>query len=425
MTGSFFDSMVTATGSGSGSGLCVVCKGSKMLCGKDRCPLMVKFYSQSRTAPKIDFRDIRGSSPPAVFVGRYGYPKVDIGPLLPPEFGDTTILDTPEMWMGKSIDDITDMRFRLVRGKYRIDARDFRKAGRIVDGVQELALTEKPVDVEASFTEKPKGRLVIDDEVQPFGPSARMEGMKAGSGRFQRYLERSFYDTDMRAKDAVVNAYENGTLISEIQKAFSVATMGIDRNRRFVPTRWSITAVDDIIGKHLLQTTKLNDTIGEFRVYSWEQLDNRWCILMLPTTWRFELIEAWYPNTTWNPMGRQVEIISDHEFYEGRSEYASIGGCYYASRMAVNELLKEEKRTAGVVILREAHPGYIMPVGVWNVRENVRAALKTAPFKAETLSKAFDHIEGIMDIKRRTWIAHSGILRDFTVQRRIDDYVAL
>ena len=95
MTGSFFDSMVTATGSVSGSGLCVVCKGSKMLCGKDRCPLMVKFYSQSRTAPKIDFRDIRGSSPPAVFVGRYGYPKVDIGPLLPPEFGDTTILDTP------------------------------------------------------------------------------------------------------------------------------------------------------------------------------------------------------------------------------------------------------------------------------------------------------------------------------------------
>ena len=136
MTGSFFDSMVTATGSGSGSGLCVVCKGSKMLCGKDRCPLMVKFYSQSRTAPKIDFRDIRGSSPPAVFVGRYGYPKVDIGPLLPPEFGDTTILDTPEMWMGKSIDDITDMRFRLVRGKYRIDAREFRKAVRILYGVK-------------------------------------------------------------------------------------------------------------------------------------------------------------------------------------------------------------------------------------------------------------------------------------------------
>ena len=422
---SYFDSMVKATGSGSGSGLCVLCKGNKRLCGKDRCPLMVKFYSHQKTAPKIDFKDIEGSSPPAVFVGRYGYPKVDIGPLLPPEFGDTSILDTPERWVGKSIDEITDMRFRLVRGKYRIDAKDFRKSGRIVDDVQELALTERPVDVEANFTSKPKGRVILDDEVQPFGPSARMEKMRKSNGRFQRYLERSFYDTDLKATDAVISAYRNGTLISDIQKAFSVGTMGIDKNRRFVPTRWSITAVDDIIGKDLLKTTKLNDPIEEFRVYSWEELDNRWCVLMLPCTWRFELIEAWYPNSTWNPMGDKVEIMSDYEFFDGRSDYAKIGGCYYASRMAVNELLEKEKKTAGVVILREAHPGYIMPVGVWNVRENVRAALQTEPFRAETFDGAFDFIESKMDIKKKQWIASSGILRDYVVQRRIEDFVTL
>jgi DNA repair protein NreA len=422
MGGADFFSDVMATGPVVKSGLCIVCKGARNLCGKDRCPLMIKFYSHSKTMPLIDSKDIEGCSPPAVFVGRYGYPKVDIGPLVPPEFGDTSAMDRPEEWVGKSIDEIVDMRFRLVRGKYRIDATDFRKSGRIVDNVQEMALADRPVEVEARFSQKPRGRLILDDEVQPFGPSARMEGMTSAGSRFEKNLEKSFYDTDLRATDAVISAYRNGTLVSEIQKAFSVGTMGVGKRRRFVPTRWSITAVDDIIGKDLLKTTKYNQTIDEFRIYQWEQLDNRWCILLMPCTWRFELIEAWYPNTTWNPTGLQIEMISDCEFFEGRSDYAHIGGCYYASRMAVNELLTEERRTAGAIIFREAHPGYVMPVGVWNVRENVREALRQAPFKFDTLEKAMQHIDGVMDIPRPTWVENSGVLRDWYTQRRIEDY---
>ena len=418
----FFDKMVTDNGLPR-SYKCVYCRGSKMLCGKDRCPLMVKFYSQSKTARIIDSNDLAGCSPPAVFVGRYGYPKVDIGPMIPPIFGDTSEMDTPEMWLNKSIEDIVDFRFRLVRGKYRIDARNFKEGGRIVDQVQELALTKRPVEVEALFSKRPRGMIEVDDDVQPFGPSARLEKFTSGNGRFEKYLERSFYDTDMKSVDAVVNAYRNGTLISEIQKAFSVGTMGIEKNRRFVPTKWSITAVDDIIGTDLLSTTKHNNTIDEFRIYEWNHLDNRWCILMMPCSWRFELIEAWYPNTSWNPYGNEIEIISDCEFYNGRKDYAHIGGCYYASRMAVNELLKEQNRTAGVVIFREAHPGYIMPVGVWNVRENVRAALKTKPYKCESLEAALGYLDKQMDIPRKTWINNSGILKDFYRQRRLEDFI--
>ena len=404
------------------SGLCSICKGAHRLCGKDRCPLMIKFYSQQKTRPLIDAKDLAGSSPPSVFVGRYGYPKVDIGPLVPPEFGDTSVMGRPEMWVGKSIDEIVDMRFRLVRGKYRIDATDFTKYGRMVDAVQEVALTERPIDIETTFSQKPRGRVVLDDDIEPFGPSARMEAMSIGNGRFERNLERSFYDTDMRAVDAVVSAYRGGTLISEIQKAFSVGTMGTGKRRRFVPTRWSITAVDDIIGKDLLKTTKWNPTIDDFRLYLWEELDNRWAILLMPCTWRFELIEAWYPNTTWNPTGKSIDIIHDSEFFEGRTEYAHIGGCYYASRMAVNELLIKEGRTAGAVIMREAHPGYVMPVGVWNVRENVRAALRTEPLHFETYDQAMTRVEQMMDIKREGWVANSDVMRDWLVQRRIEDY---
>lgn len=409
------------------NGLCAICKGAHLLCGKERCPLMIKFYSRSKSMPLVDMKDLAGSSPPAVFVGRYGYPKVDIGPLLPGEFGDTAIMDRPEMWMGKSIDDIVDMRYRLVRGKYTIDAMDFRKSGKIVTDIQEIALTEKPVDVEANFRERPHGRIVLDDDIQPFGPAARMEGLKKGNGRWERNLEKNYYDTDLRAAAAVVEAYNNGTLISEIQKAFSVGTMGVDKRRRFVPTRWSITAVDDIIGRDYLKRTRFYPTIDEYRVYYWEQLDNRWAILMMPTTWRFELIEAWYPGTSWNPVhwtddGANISIISDCEFFDGRTEYAHIGGCYYASRMAVNELLEREHRTAGAVICREAHEGYVMPVGVWNVRENVRMALKTEPLRFDTMDAALTFIESKMDLKRQTWIRNSGVLTDWFTQKRIEDF---
>ena len=404
------------------NGLCNICKGTRHLCGKDRCPLMLKFYSQQKLLPSIDSKDLAGCSPPAVFVGKHGYPKVEIGPLLPAEFGDTSLMDTPERWVGRSIDEIADMRFRLVRGKYRIDAKDFAKSGRIVDSVQEIALTERPIEVETSFEKKPTGRVVLDDEVQPFGPSGRMEQMSIGNGRFERNLEKSFYDTDMRSTDAVISAYRNGTLISEIEKAFSVGTMGIGRNRRFVPTRWSITAVDDIIGKDLIRSSKFNETIDEYRLYRWDALDNRWCIIMMPCTWRYEMIEAWFPQSSWNPSRTNIDITADAEFFDGRSEYAKCGGAYYAARLAVNELLLAQGRTAGVIVLREIHPGYDIPLGVWNIRENVRAALREEPVTSDGLEGLWPHINEYMDVKRDTWMRNSAVLQDWKTQRRIEDY---
>jgi hypothetical protein len=383
---------------------------------------MIKFYSQARTRQLIDTLNLYGNSPPAVFVGRFGYPNVDVGPLVPPTLGDTSIMDTPEMWMGRTIDDIVDFRFSLVRGKHRINVTDLQSNGRILNHTRELALAADPIDVEAAFQKKPAGRIVLDDEIQPFGPSARLRGLSIGNPKYDHRIEKAFYDTDLKAVEAVSDLYLRGVFVSKIQKAFSVGAFGLNKNRKFVPTRWSITAVDDMIGKALLERNKMYPTIDEFRMYDWEQLDNRWSVLLLPTAWRYELIEAWYPNTAWNPLGKQIEIFGDHEMYEGRRDYAQIGGCYYAARFAVNELLSRERRQAGAVIFREAHPGYVMPVGVWNVRENVRMALNQVPSRFGTLIEALAHLGERMDIPVSTWMKHSGVLKDLIYQRRIDDF---
>ncbi len=383
---------------------------------------MIKFYSMSKTRKMIDTLDLHGSSPPGVFVGRYGYPKVDIGPLVPPVTGDTSIMDTPEKWVGMTIDDIIDFRFKLVRGKHRVSVTDFNNAGRIVDYTRELAMAEDPLDVEVNFNKKPRGRIILNDDIQPFGPSGRLKNLEIGNPKWNHRVEKAYYDTDLKAVNAVQKLFDEGVMVSQIQKAFSVGSFGIEKNRRMVPTRWSITAVDDILGKSLRQNTKTFPFINEFRVYDWEELDNRWSVLLMPTSWRYELIEAWYPNTAWNPAGRQTVVYSSHEFYDGRKDYASIGGCYYAARLAVNELLNRERRQAGAVIFREAHPGYLLPVGVWNVRENVRKTLQQEPRKFETMEQALQHVQARMDIPMSRWMRNSAVLKDYTQQTRIDDY---
>jgi hypothetical protein len=162
--------------------------------------------------------------------------------------------------------------------------------------------------------------------------------------------------------------------------------------------------------------------LNEFRIYEHVQLDNKWIILMIPREWCFELIEAWYPNTLWNP-GNSVSIFSDHEFFDGRKDYPEIGGCYFASKLAVNELLNKERRQSGVVVMREAHPGYIMPVGVWNVREAVRTALKNTPMKFNTLDETLEYISKRFDIKLKKWLNYSSVLRDTKQQKRLVDFL--
>jgi len=403
------------------SSRCVFCKGSKMLCGKDRCSVLARFFSAAKVRSRIDQLDIDGASPPSVFIGRVGYPQVSIGPMVPPYHGDTSLMDTPERWVGLPLEQIIDFRSSLVRGMHRVDIHDVENSSRLVTRTRELALARNTPDVYASFTRKPHGNLTVDDDVQPFGPSAPLQKFDISNVKFDNRIERAFFDTDLLARDAIVSLYKDGTLVSNIQRAFSVGAFGVGKRRRFVPTRWSITAVDSQLGLDLLESTKTYPLINEYRVYETTSLDNRWAILMMPTSWRYELIEAWYPKTAWNPFGSRIAIMSDHEFFDGRSTYASIGGCYYAARLAVNELFARERRQAGVCILRESHPGYILPIGVWNVRENVRVALRSPPKRFPTMEQALLHISSVMDIPMSRWIKSSAILKDALYQRRIDD----
>jgi DNA repair protein NreA len=402
--------------------LCVLCKGSRFLCGKTRCPIMVKATFYLKSVPLMTSEDIAGVSPPSVFIGRIGYPHVYVGPLVPPVHEDTSLYDLPEQWFGRSIDEIVSFRSLLIRGKHRVHVQKFNEAGKIMEQTRELALAENSVETELNLTKKPRGSIFMDDAVQPFGPSAPIRDLHVGNPRFEHRIEKAYYDTDLHAKQAVLELYDKGVIVTKIQKAFSVGAFGLERNRRLVPTRWSITAVDDLISKSLIETVKTFPEISEFRVYESIYLDNVFEILMIPASWSYESMEAWYPGTVWNPHGKSISIFSDYECNNGRSTYAQIGGCYYSARLSVCERLIKERRQATVIVLREARPGYIMPVGVWQVRENVRNAMRQKPYLFSSLGDSLKFISTRFEIPLRRWLLQSELLKKFLYQKKITDF---
>jgi hypothetical protein len=82
----------------------------------------------------------------------------------------------------------------------------------------------------------------------------------------------------------------------------------------------------------------------------------------------------------------------------------------------------KERRQAAVIVLREAHPGYIMPVGVWQVRENVRNAMRQKPNKFETINEALTQMGTRFQIPIKQWVEKSTLLRNALFQKRLIDY---
>jgi len=330
-------------------------------------------------------REMEGSSPPSVFIGSQAYPKVYAGPIIAAFHGDTRIMDSPESWIPSRItqEEIIRYRLSLVRGKQRIAADDIDNP--FVEKLQDIALSSSSVESEITFETPPSG-MMFSDESSPHGPSARMEQFEIEKARWDQDLERVYNDTDLGASGAVIDLHRHGVPFSRIQKAFSVGTMGAGRNRKLVPTRWSITACDTMLGDYFLSQVLRNSLIDCYRVHEFDSLNNHYAVLLMPTAWQYEWIEAFL-----HVLDREEMVFADHEGHRKKKEYSTVGGCYYSCRMAVLDALEREGKQAGAIILREARQGYI-PLGVFNVRENVKHAMDSPPREFEGISDALTYL---------------------------------
>ena len=104
-------------------------------------------------------------------------------------------------------------------------------------------------------------------------------------------------------------------------------------------------------------------------------LGNYFLILFFPRVWSYELFEMYMPSTLLNPE-QEIKFTTDHEFYDGRKNYAEhcVGG-YYACRIGVLEKLQSMRKQGTVLVLRFITDEYTTPLGVWIVRQSTRMAL--------------------------------------------------
>ncbi len=349
--------------------------------------------------------ELDGSSPPSVFIGSWNYPKVYAGPMIAPLHGDTAVMDTPECWIPeeKTQEEIINYRLNLVRGKKTVKITDL--DNRLVEKLQDISLANGSIESEAEFAKPPRGQS-FSDEHTPYGPSAMIQRFDIGNVKWDSALEKVYYDCDLKAVDAVMGLHERDVPFSSIQKAFSVGTMGVKRRRKLVPTRWSITACDSTIGNNLLEEVRHYDILDTIRVHEFSSLNNYYAVMLMPTFWQYEWMEAFL-----HIMGQEEYIYSDYEYNTGKKGYSTVGGCYYSCKMAVLEQLAKEQKQAGAIILREAYTGYV-PLGVFNVRENVRNALKQPGTEFEDMKAALTYMGSKLRLGAGRFVNESTLLKE-------------
>jgi len=335
--------------------LCLMCKGGRSLCGHSPCPLLPKFDIEKKLQGKVS-KDFFGPSY-SVFVGRYGYPRVNVGPMVAIE--EKPGLDTPNTWLNRDYADIVELRSLLLRSK---QMEPVKSRSRLVSESQELVLADRPTDVEMNFKKLPVYRVSFSDIVQPMGPSALLEKMKVTENvHVPRKVDKVVND-ELKASQQSYELYKSGLDVYKISSILSSGALGLENNRKLVPTRWSIAGSDDIIAKKLMEDIREFPSINEYFVFESKHLDNHFVILMMPGSWEFENFEAWAPGTVWTKNIKNPQIFEEYEPFKGRTKYAEKeGGGYYASRIASVEKLHEMKRQAKVVVFREIHEGYVVP----------------------------------------------------------------
>ena len=342
---------------------------------------------------------IFGSTSPSIFVGRSNYPTVSTGILSPVGAEDRAQeFATSGDWYrrGLDIENVLQYRTGLLNSNRatKVDVQD------VWDGFvgvqREVAIADRPVDVEIGLTDTLDLDLSVDDVTTPSGPRATAESAQlAENPHVPRAVQKTLEDDDWNAEGAMTYLYRRGFDVYDVNTILSAGALGRGDQRRLVPTRWSITAVDDTVGNYLRGRIRNNPSVDQVRVWMNEYVGNRYWVILAPGQWEYELVEMKAPGSIWNqdPNG-EIWMGSASEGYEGRTGYVEeTAGAYYAARLGVLEYLDRIGRQAKCLVLREVSDDYWAPVGVWQIRESVRNAFDDQGAEAETFHAAVRGVE--------------------------------
>jgi len=278
----------------------------------------------------------------------------------------------------------------------------------------------KPVDSEILLKKKPVLKVLPSEFAPPVGPKAELLDFELTENpRIPRRTDYVVSD-ELKAGQAIMRLYSWGFDEYYIIRLLSVGLLGTDK--RLVPTRWSITAVQDTIGKNLRREVIYYPLIKDYEVYFYRFLGNRYVILLMPESYAFELLEVWLRGSLFG--SDEPSVIHDYEDFRGRKEYVKeTAGAYHAARLSVLEILRERKKQARVVVFREVTSEYYAPVGVWQIRLGVKKAMDNLIGRFETLNEALDAIKRRLEHPFAKYLERSYILGSLSRQKTLDEWL--
>lgn len=366
--------------------------------GKKEEPNKSLLYN--RIKPKKHF----SGKTPNILIGSYGYPRVNVGALTAENFSNQ---DDAKAFIKNNtkIEEILAKRQALVNSRMQLGVKDLQE--KFAEQTQEIAKSKQAVQTEVELEKPLFSNTSFHEKAMPHGPSAQLKKLDiTDNPSIPKAIERLSEDTDVKASIAIQELQKKNFDEYYLTKLLSAGTLG--EKRKLVPTKWSITAIDDTFAKNLHEKI-LDNPEHDYALLKGDYLGNYFIILVLPGPWSFELIEIVMPNTIYNSTN-EIMLSTDLEYTQGRKKYAEqTAGGYYATRLPFLEYFIKTKRQGRVIALRVITKEYTVPLGVWVVREAARKAIEQAskeqPDTRKTLLK-----ETIQELKKHKIKKPEGII---------------
>lgn len=326
--------------------------------------------------------DLFGSTPPSALLTEINYPKISLGVLIA-EDKDTEIYDNPLLWTEKeiSIESISAMRARLINARRIVDVFLPRRNDILYEKILESVLAIKSVDVEAKIK-----KITLSNNFSKLFGFYGFKGMLkdfqlAGNPKIPFIVDKIMED-DVKAEEGIWSLYLYGLSDYYISRMFSIGVLGMKINRKLVPSKWSITAVQSTLIKYIYNLIKkFSKTIEKVIVFNYKFYGNDFYAILFPGDGKFELIEAILPGSAYNLHYNFVIMGRDDE-----------SGGYYAAKLSFYELLNELGKKANCVVFRIITKEYYMPLGVWVVREGTKRLFMNPSEKFNSLPEAISYV---------------------------------
>ena len=314
-------------------------------------------------------KEFSALTPPSIIISSHSYPKANAYVLFPLANNQELVHIMENYSALSNLGDyyhVIHIRMRILGMRKSINLKNTDK----LEDLRLLGMGEREEDVESRVDKVYLPFSLKSNLYAPFLPVMRVQSLKYGNVKINKHVEKVYYDTDWKANEALLYLYKKGIDEYKLSRFFSLGVMGTKIQRKLVPTKWSITAVDDIIYKHIIEDIKSFPSLSSPLYYTSHLYMNTYHIFLLPGTWEYELIEFCYGPRAVN---------HDYEGWWGRKQYASeTTGAYYAIRKIIAEHLKSKKVQAKVLVIREIEKNY-RSLGVWVVREGIRKAIMQPP----------------------------------------------